>query len=680
MTWIRFSVACLSMAAYLSGCATSKSGRTIERNEWSLARTPLNRSAGMLSNDSVEHLAWAKAWRDRILEVEGPRTIENTLVPYNEMMMRLEASLSENSLLANVHPDAGVRATAEAAEQEARKFQTELELDRDLYDAFVEVDMAGADAETEYLMYKLLRDFRRAGVDRDEATRQRITRLRGELVKLSQQFQRNIREGRREIVLDSPAELAGLPEDWIAKHPGDEQGRVVLTTDYPDYIPFMTYAENADARRRINYEFLNRGYPKNIEVLEKMIAKRAELASVLGYDSWADYAIEDKMMGTADNAHAFIERIMNIARDAMISDLEVLLARKRQDNPGATVIGDWERMYYETKVKNERYAFDPQEARVYFNYPDVLDGLLELTGRLFGVRYRQVHGLNLWHDSVTAWDVYDGGERLGRFYLDMHPRPNKYGHAAQFDYRTGIQGLRLPQAALVCNFPDPADSPDGVALMEHHQVVTFFHEFGHLLHTIFAGHNKWIGTSGIATEWDFVEAPSQMLEEWCFDETALGSFARHHRTGEPIPTDLVRKLNAARDFGKGVYTARQMFYASVSLNYYDTDLEELDTTAMMYELADRYSPFALAEDTHVQCGFTHLDHYSAFYYTYMWSLVIAKDLLSRFEQEGLLNERTARAYRRAVLDPGGSKPAAELVADFLGRPYSFAAFKEWLNR
>jgi thimet oligopeptidase len=274
--------------------------------------------------------------------------------------------------------------------------------------------------------------------------------------------------------------------------------------------------------------------------------------------------------------------------------------------------------------------------------------------------------------------MYEGSTRLARFYLDLFPRENKYGHAAQFDYRAGIAGERLPQAVLVCNFPNPKDSADGVALMEHSDITTLFHEFGHLLHYLFAGRQRWIGNSGISTEWDFVEVPSQILEEWCYDVGALRTFARHYQTGELIPADLVEKLRRARDFGKGLQAAHQMFYAAVALNYYNRDPARLDTTALLIELQQKYSPFDYVEGTHFQCNFGHLDGYSALYYTYMWSLVIAKDLLSRFEREGMLNPATAREYRAAILEPGGSRKAEDLVRDFLGRPYSFDAFEKWL--
>jgi thimet oligopeptidase len=441
----------------------------------------------------------------------------------------------------------------------------------------------------------------------------------------------------------------------------------------------MRYSTHPELRHQLYLEYTNRGYPRNVVVLELLIAKRDEKAKLLGYENWADYVTEDKMVGSEANAAAFIERIAGVSREAAGRDYQMLLDAKRQDVPDAMGVADWEKGYYSEKVRAEQYDFDSQAARPYFDYERVRQGIFDVTSRLFGVRYEQVEGLDLWDEDVTAWDLFDGDEQIGRFFLDMHPRDNKYGHAAQFDYRLGVEGERLPVATLVCNFPNPKGSVDGVALMEFGQVSTFFHEFGHLLHTMFAGHRRWAMNSGISTEWDFVEAPSQMLEEWLYDAETLQSFAMHYETGEPIPEALIEKIRAAADFGKGMNTAHQAFYAALSFNCYARDAEGLDTTELVQELQAQYSPFAYVDGSHFQCNFGHLNGYSAIYYTYKWSEVIAKDMFSRFAEDGVLNEETARLYREKVLEPGGSKPAAELVEDFLGREYSFEPFKEWLD-
>ncbi len=297
---------------------------------------------------------------------------------------------------------------------------------------------------------------------------------------------------------------------------------------------------------------------------------------------------------------------------------------------------------------------------------------METTARMFSVEHRKVADAPVWHSDVTAWEVVEEGRVVGRFFLDLHPREGKYKHAAQFTLASGVAGGALPEGALVCSFP-----PAG--LLEHSEVVTLFHEFGHLLHHIFGGRTRWAGVSGVRTEWDFVEAPSQMLEEWCWDAGVLQRFARHVETGRPIPAELVARMRAADEFGKGLRVRQQMFYAATSLQFHDRDPAGLDTTALANGLQERYTPFRSVPETYFQESFGHLEGYSAIYYTYMWSLVIAKDLFGVFRREGLLSPQAASRYRRAILEPGGSRTASELVKNFLGREASFDAFAEWLN-
>jgi thimet oligopeptidase len=260
----------------------------------------------------------------------------------------------------------------------------------------------------------------------------------------------------------------------------------------------------------------------------------------------------------------------------------------------------------------------------------------------------------------------------------MHPRPGKYQHFAQFTLANGQRGVRRPEGVLVCNFPEP--KPGAPALLEHAEVKTLFHEFGHLLHHLLGGRTRYAGHSGVATEWDFVEAPSQLLEEWTWDAGVLGRFARHLETDEPIPPELVARMRAADEYGKGLMVRQQMFYAAMSLELHRRDPAGLDTGALSDQLMMRYTPFRPVEGTWFHLAFGHLDGYSAIYYTYMWSLVIAKDLLTPFGAAGLMDPATARRYRATVLEPGGSRPAATLVEDFLGRPTRFDAYRGWLEQ
>lgn len=633
-------------------------------------------TADALDSRMAAHLARAKEHLDALHADPGARTLDNTLVPYDAIAIELDAGMSYAGLLERVHPDAGVRTTAEKWTQDLSQFATELSLDRAAYDALCALESAAMDPVTRHYLQRTLRDFRRAGVDQDPATRERIRQLNEELVLIGQEFARNIQSDVRSVRLN-PGELEGLPDDYKKAHAPDAAGQVTITTDYPDYVPFMSYARSGKAREAMYRAFRSRGTPANLEVLQRMLARRHALATLLGYRSWAHYVTEDKMIATDEAAREFVERIAAIALERGHRDYAELLDRKRQDDPGASEVYDWEKDYYDERVKAERYRFDSQEARAYFPYERVKQGVLDVTAQLFGVEFRTVHGAEVWAPGVETYDLYERGAKLGRFHLDMHPRADKYKHAAQFNIVNGLAGRQLPEAALVCNFPG-GDSGDA-GLMEHDDVVTFFHEFGHLLHNLFAGKLPWMGVSGISTEWDFVEAPSQMLEEWGWDARVLRTFARHVETGEPVPEELVERMRKARGFGRGVYVRQQMYYARLSLLLHEQDPTGLDTTAIVRDLQNRYSMFRYVDGTAFQASFGHLDGYSAIYYTYMWSLVIARDLFSQFDAKNLMAPDVARRYRESILEAGGSAPAAELVRRFLGRPFRFDAYEAWLN-
>ncbi|NKB37321.1 MAG: hypothetical protein GKR93_09150 [Gammaproteobacteria bacterium] len=370
-----------------------------------------------------------------------------------------------------------------------------------------------------------------------------------------------------------------------------------------------------------------------------------------------------------------MEKISKIANKRSSVDYQTLLARLQKIDPAAKEVGDWQKSYLSELVRKEQYNFDSKAVRQYFAYNKVRDGIFQLMSTLFDI---SIHpwDTTTWHDSVEAYEVRDNGKLMARFYLDMHPREGKYKHAAHFSLQNGLTGRQLPVSSLVCNFPG---GDDGSGLMTHDQVETFLHEFGHLIHHFFGGEQRWTSFSGVATEWDFVEAPSQMLEEWIWDADTLKLFATNEQ-GETIPDELITKMNTTRYFGRGLNVKNQMFYAATSLNYYNREPDSFDLTRKMIEMQDRYSPYKYVDDTHFFASFGHLDGYSAIYYTYMWSLVIANDLFSRFEKEGMHNRKVAKDYREKVLAPGGSADAAELVKDFLGRPYNFEAFEKELDK
>ena len=595
------------------------------------------------------------------------RDANETLELWDDADLALRRADSVAGLVSEVHPDENVRALAERLGQDVDRARTDRNLDRELYDVLDATDPTGLDAQALRFREHVLRDFRRSGVDRSPEARARLREIAERLTVLDQDFARVIRDDVRTIRVQ-PAQLDGLPADFVASHPADADGLVTVTTDYPDYVPFRTFARDAAARRRLTFEFLNRGWPANDPVLHEMLALRHDKAALLGYRSWPDYDADVKMIGTGQAIAEFIERVADAAVAAGQRDRQMLVERQRLDDPAAETFDASDLAYYTELVRREAFDVDAQEVRRYFDFANVQRGLLDVTGRLFGVEYRPVE-VPAWHEDVTAFDVFADGAQIGRIYLDLHPRAGKFKHAAQFDLVAGIADRQLPEGVLVCNLPR--------GLMEHQHVITLFHEFGHLLHHVLGGAQRYARFSGVATEWDFVEAPSQMLEEWAWDAEILRTFAID-ADGVPIPDALVARMRAAKDFGKGIYVRNQLFYTAVSYLLHRD--RPADHTLALQELQERYDLVDYLDGTHFQASFGHLSGYTSAYYTYLWSLVIAKDLFSAFDPADLFAPEVATRYRDRVLAPGGSRDAADLVRDFLGRDSGFAAFAEWLDR
>jgi thimet oligopeptidase len=607
-----------------------------------------------------------------IKATKSPRGAMSTLQAFDTAILIASDAAGRSGLAEQVHPAKPFREAAQVCEQEASQLLTDISLDKEMYNVLASLDGSNLDSPGSYFLRTSLRDYHRSGVDRDDVTRAKIRQLQDELVKIGQEFEQNIPEDVRKLQLD-PAQLDGLPEDFKQAHKPDASGKVTLKTDNTDYIPFREYATN-DAAQKAFYElYTHRAYPKNLEVLSRMLQKRYELAQVLGYSDWAAYVTEDKMVATKQNAADFIEKITAASQAGAQRDYDQLLAYRRRQEPNATTVDIWNYHHFLHEATIAKYGYDSQAVRPYFEYSRVLQGILDLTSHMYGITYRRVTTAQVWHPDVAVYDVFDGSKLLGRIYFDMFPRENKYKHYATFSLATGKEGFRLPEYVLVCNFPQATDGP---GLMERDDVITFFHEYGHLLHGIFRGSSKW-ATGDL--ENDFIEAPSQMFEEWAKDPAILQTFARHYKTNEPIPAELAKKAEAADEFGRALGVRLQMFYAAISLNFYNRDPQGLDTTKVVAQLQEQYTPFKYVPDTHMQTAFDHLNGYSAVYYTYMWSLVIAKDMFTEFKQDGLTNTAIARKYRDTVLGASGTKPAATLVSDFLGRPYSFKAYEEWLN-
>ena len=599
-------------------------------------------------------------------QASGPATLESVVGAY-DAAIRPISEIQYVYHLKEVHPNDGIRAAATTCSVKIDGFVAQARLSRGYYDRLVAIDRTGLDETEQYMLDKVITAYDLAGVSRDQVTRDKIGRLHEEIAELGNAFNRNIREDVR-YVETTVERLAGLPEDYLAAHPADDQGIVRISTDYPDYYPVQTYGHDDELRRELRVAARARGYPANEAVLSDLLAKRAELAQILGFDNFAQLSMKNRMIDNPINAANFLASIRDALEEPVARELQTLLERLRRIDPNAEQVEVWQQSYLTNLLQEEQYALDSKLVRTYFTYERVRDGIFQLTEDLFGVSIEPWE-TETWHDEVETYQIMEDGKLLGRFYMDNHPRANKYKHAAHWTVRSGIKDRQIPLSALAQNFPK--------GLMEHSQVETFLHEFGHLLHNIFAGTQEWSPIAGMTMERDFVEAPSQMLEEWIWDYDTISKFAIN-ADGETIPRALVEKMNNARDFGKATGTATQIYYAMLSLDFY-SQAPGFNLDEATVELANEYSPFPFVDGTHFWANFGHLYGYSSNYYTYQWSLAISTDLFSRFKEEGLRNKATADAYRRALLEVGGSKPAADFVADFLGREFTPEAYIDWIE-
>src|SRR5688572_7865272 len=545
----------------------------------------------------------ARQLLDAVLAVKGPRTIANTLTPYDELLGELFTAGSQARVMSALHPDEAMRRAGEELNRVVSAFAVEIPLRADVYAALKGVDVTRADAGTRYYVERELKDFALAGVDKPDTTRQRLQLLRDQLTQAMDEFARNIAE-RPGRITATPSELEGLPPDVIARLKPDAAGIVTLTTDLGDQRPVMLYARSEDLRRRMLLAVGSIAAPQNVAVLDRILRARAEIASILGYQNWAAYDMTTRMSADVKTVSDFIDRVVEASGPKAMREVDELTRRKQQDHPGRP-LHLWDRQFYAELIRRSSYAFDSQTVRPYFAFDRVLQGVLNVTSGIFGISYRPVADVAVWHPSVRVYEMLADGAVIGRVYLDLHPRQNKRASGANVTtVRLGQEERSIPEVVLAANLP--GGQPGDPGLLTHDDVRTLFHEFGHVVHRLAGGHQPWQRLSSVAMERDFTEAPSQMLEEWVWDPRTLATFATHAQTGEPIPAPLVLQMRRASEFGQGIEVRQQMVLARVSLAYHERDPQAMDTTALWKQIHDQYVPIPFAEGTLRQASFPHI--------------------------------------------------------------------------
>ncbi len=623
-----------------------------------------------------------KAAINTLLTVSGPRTVENTLRPFDAAENALTLAGNNAYLLYSLADDAAMRDKAQALESKISSTGTDLSLDPRVYHALAAVPLPANDPATRHYLEHTLLEYRLAGVDKDEATRKQIRAVSDRLTALSLEFGHNVANGTLKVKA-TRAELDGLPADYIARHKPDADGVYTLTTDEPDARPVMNFADSADLRLRMYVAHSSRAYPQNTQVLKDMLAARQQLATLLGYKHFADMATADQMIGSPEHVEELIGQVDEVSRPAAAREYAELLAFARKKQPGVTSLSSADQDYWREQYRRAVYNFDAQSVRPYFPYAEVQKGILATAARLFHVSFKPVPDAVVWDKSVDTFDVIDtapgtAGKRLGRIYLDMHPRTGKDKWFSAGPVIPGIRGREMPEGMLICNFPGGTAGDPG--LMQYGDVVTFFHEFGHLMHYILGSQGEWSQQGSFNVEGDFVEAPSQMLEEMFHDTGILQSFGRDYKTGAVIPASLIAKMNAADAYGRGMEMQWFLQFSTYGLQLHNQDPATLDFDALWTEDTKKYSLFTPVDGIHYYASFVHLEGYASNLYTYLLDKVIAVDFFAQFDKHNLLDGPTAMRYRRTVLEPGASEPATELVHNFLGRPQRLDALKVWMNQ
>ena len=590
-------------------------------------------------------------------------TLQNTLQAWNRLDIEVQNLAGLVGLLSEVSPDAEVRKAAEACELKLSALFNKTGQSPALYQRFKALKVDDEiDVETRR---QTLEEFERAGVNLPKAKREQVRKLMDSLTKLSQDFARNLRDNKTKLSFTSD-ELAGVPKEFLAKAKRDDAGNYLIGFDAPESEAIMGFADNEAVRKRYQYELSRRGGEANLAILRDVIQQRQQLATLMGADSYAAFVLKQRMAGTPDNVNRFLAEVQSKVEALEKRELAELGAEKAKHlNLPQASLNRWDFLYYEQKLRKARYSIDAQAVRTQFPSEPTIAWLLKVSSDLYGLEFRANPDLPKWHDDVRGYDVFDrgNGSYLSSFYLDLFPRDGKYKHAAAFPVRAvSTQEKRTPVSVLVTNF-----SRDG---FNQDELETLFHEFGHVLHGVLS-QTRYALNAGTSVKRDFVEAPSQMYEEWPRRPEAQKLFNEVCPTCKPIDPQLMERLNQARQFGQGIRYARQRLFAAYDMALFSG--KAVDPMAVWSEMESK-TPLGHVPGTQFPGTFGHIvGGYAAGYYGYMWSEVLALDMLSAFG-DNVMNPQVGARYRQLILENGGQRDPNQLVESFLGRKPSPDAF------
>lgn len=603
---------------------------------------------------------------------QAERTFENTIMGYERAFDNYGNALGMSGFLSYVSTDKKFRDAANDLQMQISQYMVDVATRRDVYKAIREYTDTNPrlDPVQAKLVKEMLIGFKNSGMDLNDADLEKFKALNKEKAEYIIKFDKNIQEYKDPLAV-TQEQLQGLGEDYIQKLSKTDDGKYLVTLDYPDYVPFMQNADDEQARKELEFKFNRRGGQENVELLEKTLTLRREIARLLGYKNHAELRLEDRMAKNPKTVMAFLKDLQKKLKPlGKKEDKEMIDYKNSKTGKNSRTLYSWESGYWSNKFRKENLELDSEKIKEYFPSQVVIDGMLDLFGGVFGITFEPVD-IPVWHPDVKAFKIKDkaSGELVAYFYMDLYPREGKYKHAACFGLVEGEEKqdgtYQIPFVAIVANLNKP--SGDTPSLLKHSEVETLFHEFGHVLHNALTK-AKYSAFSGTSVSWDFVEAPSQMLERWAWDPQVLKKISRHYKTGEALPDDLIKRMIAAKNFGAGGMYLRQDFFAQYDMTLHTADTTP-DTTKLYFELTKKIRGLPLTKGTIPQASFGHImGGYDAGYYGYLWSEVIAEDFFGEFKKNGIFNPETGLKFRREILEKGGTLDEEKMVENFLGRP------------
>jgi Zn-dependent oligopeptidase len=607
-------------------------------------------------------------------------TFDDTFGELNRLYNKYNYGVNQVMFMQHIATDEKVRKYSAEAETIIGKFHIRLASNKSLYKVakYIYENKTGLDEDTLTYLEFLLREYKRSGMGLDNKTFNIVKQLNEELLQLCTEYSININESNVSILL-TRSELEGLSDlfiDALDTENKNGQTKYVVTAKYPHIYPILETADKEETRRKV-LKMVESQCVQNVELLFTIIKKRQEIATLLGYESWAAYILEINMARNVDTVNSFLLDLIEKLRPLRNRELEDMMANKH----GIIEQYDWR--YYLEKHKQNEFKIDTEAIREYFPLEHVLDRMFAYFQDLLELRFERAQGESTWHPDCTKWVVYDGNSdlakitgdslKIGVFYLDLFPRPNKFNHAACFPLKYGTKIEPIAICAMVCNFSASTDTIP--SLLTHSEVETLYHEFGHVMHNI-CSRPHFLEFSGTQTEKDFVEAPSQMLENWCWEKTTIRELSYHYRTGEPMPDNIITKLVGSRHVGSGILNCRQLAFAVIDMLLHTKNIESANEMEnIVNSVTEEVMGIANIPESHRIAIFGHIaGGYDAQYYGYMWSLVYASDMYTALQEYIREGKPAGRLYRDLILAPGGSKDPEKMLNDFLGRNPTNDAF------